>query len=195
VGTRLATRNLPHDDLRQGSVLDIPWQESSFDIVFSHGVLHHVPDIHAAQREIHRVLQPGGRLIVMLYARRSLNYQVSIRWVRRAAVAAAFPLRRWVPTDSHLGQHVANAERQGLRHYLDLDTFVHRNTDGPLNPFSRVYDLDDVRRDFPDFVVERAFQVYMHAPPLPVHRLPGAARWGWHLWVHLRAVDDPGTAG
>jgi hypothetical protein len=26
----------------------------------------------------------------------------------------------------------------------------------------------------------------MHAPPLPVGRLP-LARWlGWHLWVHLR---------
>ena len=30
--------------------------DDSFDLVFSHGVLHHVPDILAAQAEIHRVL-------------------------------------------------------------------------------------------------------------------------------------------
>jgi hypothetical protein len=27
----------------------------------------------------------------------------------------------------------------------------------------------------------------MHAPPLPVHGLPGAGHLGWHLWVTLEA--------
>ena len=63
-------------------------------MVFSHGVLHHVPDIHQAQREIHRVLRPGGELVVMLYARWSLNYLVSIGLIRRAALLAAFLLDR-----------------------------------------------------------------------------------------------------
>ncbi len=187
VGTRLATRDLPHDDLRQGSALDIPWPDASFDMVFSHGVLHHVPDIQRAQAEIHRVLKPGGLLVAMLYARRSLNYQVSIRGIRRAAVLAAYPVRKWVSPHSLLGMHLANAERVGLATYLEPDTFVHHNTDGPLNPFSRVYDIDDVRRDFSDFEVEKSFQRYMHAPPLPVHRLPGSRKLGWHLWLHLRA--------
>jgi SAM-dependent methyltransferase len=187
VRTRLALRDLAYDDLRQGSVLATPWPDDSFDIVFSHGVLHHVPDIRQAQAEIHRVLKPGGRLVVMLYARRSLNYQVSIRLVRRAALLAAYPVRSRVAPDTMLGRHLANAEEAGLGHYLALDNFVHRSTDGPLNPFARVYDLRDVERDFPDFVVERAHQTYMHAPPLPVHGLPGAGRLGWHLWVHLKA--------
>ena len=195
VRTRLATRELPHDDLRHGSVLEVPWPDASFDIVFSHGVLHHVPDILTAQREIHRVLRPGGLLVAMLYARRSVNYQVSIRWLRRAAVAGAYPVRRRVSPDSMLGKHLANAERMGLTRYLELDTFVRYNTDGPLNPFSRVYDLADVRRDFPDFQVVKSYQRYMHAPPLPVHRLPGAKRWGWHLWVHLKARDVQRTGG
>jgi len=193
VRTRLMTRDLPYEDLRQGSALDIPWPDAQFDTVFSHGVLHHVPDILQAQREIHRVLKPGGTLIVMLYARRSLNYQVSIRWLRRAALVAAHPVRRRIPGHTMLGQHLANAEQVGLRRYLQLDSFVSRNTDGPLNPFARVYDLQDVERDFPDFTVERSFQRYLHAPPLPVHKLPGGSRWGWHLWVHLRA--RPATPG
>ena len=195
VGTRLATRDLPYDDLRQGSALAIPFPDDSFDIVFSHGVLHHVPDVLGAQGEIHRVLRPGGLLVAMLYARKSLNYQVSIRLLRRAAVAGAYPVRRKVPAASMLGQHLANAERVGLSSYLELDTFVHHNTDGPLNPFARVYDLADVRRDFPAFEVVDSYQRYMHAPPLPVHRLPGGSRLGWHLWVHLQARDLQSSDG
>jgi len=189
VTARLAIRSLPHDALRTGSALSIPWADDSFDIVFSHGVLHHVPDIRTAGDEIHRVLKPGGTLIAMLYSRRSLNYQVSIKLLRRAALAAAYPLRRsgLVRRSPMLRQHVANAERDGLRRYLQIDTFTHRNTDGPLNPYARVYSPREVRDAFPSFELVRAYMRYMHAPPLPVHRLPGERWLGWHLWVHLRA--------
>src|SRR5690348_1003185 len=51
VGARLALRELPFNSLAQGSVLDLPFEENTFDIVFSHGVLHHVPDIGSAQSE------------------------------------------------------------------------------------------------------------------------------------------------
>ena len=94
VRTRLALRDLRYEDLRQGSVLDLPFADNQFDLVFSHGVLHHVLDIKRAQREIHRVLRPGGELVIMMYARWSLNYLVSIGLIRRAALLAAFPLAR-----------------------------------------------------------------------------------------------------
>lgn len=189
VRTRLAIRKLPYDGLRQGSAVAIPWQDDAFDLVFSHGVLHHIPDIRAAQAEIHRVLKPGGTLVAMLYARRSLNYQVSIRLVRRAALAAAYPLRRtrWLREPSPvLRQHLDNAEREGLRRYLTLDTFTHRNTDGPLNPYARVYSPREVIEAFPDFELVDSYRRYLHAPPLPVNRLPGQRWFGWHLWVQLR---------
>lgn len=189
VRTRLQLRALPFAALTRGSALKIPFPDHSFDIVFSHGVLHHIPGIEQAQAEIHRVLRPGGQLVAMLYARRSLNYQVSIRLARRGALVAAYPLRhsRLVPSSGMLRSHIENAERMGLRQYLQMPTFTHHNTDGPDNPFARVYSLRDVERDFPAFEVERSYQRYMHAPPLPVHRLPGAGVLGWHLWVHLRA--------
>jgi SAM-dependent methyltransferase len=187
VGARLSIRDLPHDDLKQGSALAIPYPDDSFDVVFSHGVLHHIPDIRTAQAEIHRVLKPGGTVVAMLYARKSLNFQVSIRIVRRAVLAAAYPLRNLLPFKGMLRDHLDNAQRVGLRHYLELETFTHRNTDGPLNPFARVYSPREVVRDFPDFELTGTFQRYMHAPPLPVHGLPGGDRFGWHLWVTLKA--------
>lgn len=189
VGTRLRIRDLPHVALRQGSALEIPWPDNSFDMVFSHGVLHHVPDIVAAQREIHRVLKPGGTLVAMLYSRHSVNYHLSIKIVRRLLLALAYPLRRCnvLPQSPMLRQHLHNAEREGLRRYLVADTFTHRNTDGPLNPYARVYSPRDVVEAFPSFDLVRSYSRYMHAPPLPVHRLPGARWLGWHLWVHLRA--------
>jgi SAM-dependent methyltransferase len=191
----LSIRSLPHVALKQGSALEIPYDDDSFDVVFSHGVLHHIPDIRRAQAEIHRVLRPGGVLVAMLYARRSLNYQVSIRLVRRCALVVAYPLRRTaiVPATGMLRDHLENAERLGLRRYLGMETFTHYNTDGPANPFARVYTPREVERDFPDFELERSYQRYMHAPPLPVHGLPGAHRLGWHLWVHLRVRPDSGT--
>jgi SAM-dependent methyltransferase len=189
VSARLAIRSLAHDDLRQGSALAIPWPDDTFDIVFSHGVLHHIPDIRLAQTEIHRVLKPGGTLVAMLYARASLNYQLSIRIVRRAVLAAAYPLRRSRLLDASpmLRQHLDNAETEGLRNYLEIDNFTHRSTDGPLNPYARVYSPREVIEDFSSFELFDSYSRYMHAPPLPVRRLR-AERWlGWHLWVHLRA--------
>lgn len=193
VRIRLSGRDLPFEQIHQGSALDIPWLDNSFDVVFSHGVLHHIPDILGAHGEIHRVLRPGGLLVAMLYARRSLNYHLSIRLLRRAALLAAYPLRRTraLPRSPMLRQHLANAEAAGLRAYLEADTFTHRNTDGPLNPYARVYSLDEVAAAFPSFEVEESYQRYLHAPPLPVRGLPGEKLLGWHLWVHLRARERP----
>ncbi len=194
VRTRLTLRDLPYDDLRQGSVLDLPFAEHSFDTVFSHGVLHHVPDIARAQREIHRVLRPGGELIIMMYARWSLNYLVSIGLIRRAAVLGAFPLARagLVPSDPSggmLAAHLANARDKGLFRYLRLAEFTHHNTDGPANPYAVVYDRRRLERDFPLFRVTRTYKRFLHAPPLPLHGAPGEAAMGWHLWAHLEPLD------
>lgn len=193
VRTRLELRGLPHENLRQGSVLDLPFADDSFDLVFSHGVLHHVPDIGQAQREIHRVLRPHGELVIMMYARWSLNYLVSIGLIRRAVLLAAVPLARSGiirPGQDHglLGGHLENVRRTGLLRYLRLAEFVHHNTDGPANPYAIVYDRRRVHRDFPCFRVVRTYKRYMHAPPLPVHALPGGSLMGWHLWLHLEPV-------
>lgn len=188
VAMRLSLRALPYEDLRQGSVTSIPYPDKHFDMVFSHGVLHHVPDIHTAQREIRRVLKDDGEAVVMLYARWSMNYVLAILLLRRLALILsylAWRLGLWQPSGI-VGRHVTLAQEVGLRRYLAAENFVHSNTDGPDNPFSRVYDRRLVAHHFKDFEILKVYKRFMHAPPLPVHGWPGSALAGWHLWVHLR---------
>ncbi|MGH3165181.1 MAG: hypothetical protein ACRDN0_04710, partial [Trebonia sp.] len=74
--------------------------------------------------------------------------------------------------------------------------FTHHNTDGPANPYALVYDRRRIEQAFPSFRVTRIYKRFMHAPPLPVHGLPGQALMGWHLWAHLEpASGRPATGG
>jgi ubiquinone/menaquinone biosynthesis C-methylase UbiE len=54
-----------HADLRQGSVLDMPYADAGFDTVLLISILEHLrPDeLDSAFREIRRVLKPGGQVV------------------------------------------------------------------------------------------------------------------------------------
>ena len=52
----------------------IPLETSSVDAVYSSGVLHHSPDIVKSIAEVHRVLKPGGKAFIMLYATWSIIF-------------------------------------------------------------------------------------------------------------------------
>lgn len=41
---------------------ELPFDDASFDLVFGHAVLHHIPDLERAFAELARVLRPGGTL-------------------------------------------------------------------------------------------------------------------------------------
>jgi ubiquinone/menaquinone biosynthesis C-methylase UbiE len=50
----------------KGRVADaesIPYPDARFDLVVGHAVLHHIPDVELALREVLRVLRPGGRFV------------------------------------------------------------------------------------------------------------------------------------
>jgi len=49
---------------QKGEVDELPIEANSTDAIFFSMVLHHVPEIKAALFEAHRVLRPGGRLVI-----------------------------------------------------------------------------------------------------------------------------------
>ena len=52
------------DEVHQGTVYDIPFEEGSFDVVCTREVLHLLPNPEKPVSEIFRVLRPGGQFIV-----------------------------------------------------------------------------------------------------------------------------------
>jgi len=184
VRMRLTLRELPHNELKEGTALALPFADNSFDIIFSSGVLHHIPEIKRVQSEVSRVLRPDGELIVMLYAKWSLNYLLSISVARRLGLIALH-LASCDPGGIY-SRHLANVRGTGLWRYLKMSNFIHKNTDGPDNPYSKVYSLTSVKSDFPSFKIVRAYKQFMYAPPLPIRWLPLERLLGWHLWVHLK---------
>lgn len=182
---RFSLKDLPFETIEQASALKLPFADDSFDIVFSHGVLHHIPEIRLAEKEIHRVLKPGGELIVMLYAKWSLNYLLSISVARRLGLLGLYA--SGINPGGIYGEHLDNARKVGVLKYLSMNNFIHVSTDGPFNPYSKVYGHREIAEDFPDFEIVGADKHFMHAPPLPVGWLPLASLLGWHLWVTMKA--------
>lgn len=61
-------------EFRHGDAETLPFDDATFDLVYSNGVIHHTPDATGAIREMFRVLKPGGKAIVMVYAENSWHY-------------------------------------------------------------------------------------------------------------------------
>lgn len=75
-GARLVRQRLALEDLSAethvGDAEHLPFEDGTFDTVYSWGVIHHTEDTARAAREIVRVVRPGGRVCVMVYHRFSL---------------------------------------------------------------------------------------------------------------------------
>lgn len=61
----IARRGLPDADLRVHDLADpLPWADDTFDAAVASLVLHYLPDWSGPLAQLHRVLRPGGRLLV-----------------------------------------------------------------------------------------------------------------------------------
>jgi len=177
----------------------LDFADNSFDVVYSHGVLHHTPDTAGAIREIYRVLKPGGRAVVMLYHRDSYNYRVNISILRRAGVRllrwdGGLTLVHWLTGEPQeaLKEHARRLKQE--HSYLSSDEFLSQNTDGAGNPLARVYSRTQARELFRDFSTVEVRTYFLNKRWLPIigPMLPRsleswlATRWGWHLWVYAQ---------
>jgi len=184
-------------EVRASDAENLDFADDSFDIVYSHGVLHHTPEIEAAVREVNRVLKPGGRAIVMLYHRGSYNYRIGIRVLRRAGAGLLRSeggikiVNRLTgePVES-LREHAASL-RNAHGQFSGAE-LLNQSTDGAGNPLARVYSRREARELFKDFreVELRAYFLNKRFIPVLGNLLPRsiesmlASRWGWHLWIY-----------
>lgn len=185
-----------------GSVTQLPLRDQTFDLVFSHGVIHHVEDTEAAVREFERVLKPGGTALVMVYHRQSLNYHVSIMVLRRALIGLLLLPKgeRLVarvtrePEEVIVG-HKELLARHGFRYIRDRALFLNHNTDGPGNPLAKVYS----RAELEELVPPGLQVVRTEVRYLNLRLYPGGSRFsasrvgrrlerrlGWHLYLEAR---------
>lgn len=68
-------------ELQIADAENLPFENNSFDIVYSWGVLHHSPNTTKAINEIYRVLRPSGKTRIMIYYKYSLTgYMLWLRY-------------------------------------------------------------------------------------------------------------------
>ena len=91
----LAARNasdIPNAHFLQADLLHTPFPDNSFDIVFCVGVLHHLSDPKAGLEELWRVLKPGGKICLWVYAKEGNG------WLLRTVNPLRLGLTSKIPT-------------------------------------------------------------------------------------------------
>jgi ubiquinone/menaquinone biosynthesis C-methylase UbiE len=112
--------------LRTADAEALPYADASFDLAVGHAILHHLPEPEAALAELHRVLTPGGALLIAGEPTRAGDRMAKVtgRLTSRAVRAAArviAPLRQPRPPDpSTEDERILRA----LEWHVDLHTFV-----------------------------------------------------------------------
>ena len=167
----------------------IPYDDDTFDLVVGHAVLHHIPDVPAALREVMRVLKPGGRFVFAgeptrigdRYAR-----QVSrATWWAATQLTKLGPLQSWRRPQAELDE---SSRAAALEAIVDLHTF----DPDELEATARSVGAPDARVVTEELSAAlfgwpvRTFEAAVPAGKLGV----GWAMFAWHTWQGLSALDS-----
>lgn len=149
---------------------ELPFPDDTFDLVYSCGVLHHIPEVEDTVKEVYRVLKPGGEIKILLYYKNSLNYWLFL-WFLRGVLQGEFFRGKKMP-------------------YI-LSRYVEYSESGEL-PYVRVYDKKEMNRLFRDFSSRKIEIHHLHK-----HGIPYLGRvvpdfvfkalepyWGWYICLN-----------
>jgi ubiquinone/menaquinone biosynthesis C-methylase UbiE len=165
---------------------ELPFSNESFDLVFGHAVLHHLPDLDAAFGEFQRVLRPGGRIA---FCGEPSYYGDRIAEVPKRGARAVAPLWRTVMrAGPRAGEGpAAESEEDELERVVD----VHAFTPGALEAHVRRAGFEHVRIRGEELAAglfgwaNRALEATADPRDVP---------WAWRQYAHrgylaLQALD------
>jgi SAM-dependent methyltransferase len=127
-------------DARIADAEALPFADGSFDLVFGHAVLHHLPDLDQAWREIHRVLAPGG---VAVFAGEPSEYGDRIANVPKRAASRVAPVWRTLMRAAPASE--GNMDGGAVNHQLESMVDVHAFTPDAISAGPRAAGFTDVR--------------------------------------------------
>jgi ubiquinone/menaquinone biosynthesis C-methylase UbiE len=176
-----------HVETVRTEAAELPFPDDSFDLVFGHAILHHLPDLDAAFREFRRVLRPGG---VVAFAGEPSHYGDRLAaYPKRAAMAVAPVWRRLVGAGARLGwEDPDEAHDHALEHVVDIHAF----TPGDLGGFAQRAGFEQVRVSGEELVAgwfgwaNRTLESTAETKQVPSLWF----RYAYHGYLALKEVDE-----
>jgi ubiquinone/menaquinone biosynthesis C-methylase UbiE len=100
----------------------LPFDDESFDLVFGHAVLHHIPDLNRAFAEFRRVLRPGG---MVAFAGEPSRYGDGLAALpKRAGLLAAPAWRRLTGSRRRAVAEMEQSHGHALEGEVDVHAFA-----------------------------------------------------------------------
>ena len=166
----------------------IPYPDSSFDLVVGHAVLHHIPDVPGALREVLRVLKPGGRFVFAGEPTKIGNFYArklgQLTWWLTTNVTKIPALSGWRRPQEELDE---SSRAAALEAVVDLHTF----DPSELERMALCGGAVDVRAVTEEFSAALAgWPIRTFEAAVPPEKL--TVRWrmfAYHLWLRLSALD------
>jgi ubiquinone/menaquinone biosynthesis C-methylase UbiE len=164
----------------------LPFEDQSFDLVFGHAILHHIPDLERGFAEFMRVLRPGGTIAFCGEPSRSGDLLAALP--KRSALVAAPLWRRAVGASKR--DYWAEPDANG--HHLEADVDVHAFSPGDLRRLAAGAGFEGVR------VKGEELLASMHGwtmRTLEGSAVPEQIPWGWkrfafRTYLTLQRVDN-----
>ena len=101
---------------------ELPFEDESFDLVFGHAVLHHIPDLDKAFAEFRRVLRPGGAIA---FAGEPSRYGDRLAALpKRAGLLVAPAWRRAVRAQPRAVAEMEQSDGHSLEGEVDVHAFA-----------------------------------------------------------------------
>ena len=164
---------------------ELPFEDESFDLVFGHAVLHHIPDLEKAFSEFRRVLRPGG---VVAFAGDPSRYGDRLAAVPKRAGTIVAPA--WRRLFGARRRAVAEAE-QSEGHALEGEVDVHAFAPADLRRLLVATGFED-RRVGGEELLANAWGWGLRTVESSAE--PDSVPWGWRSfafrsYIALQKVD------